>query len=120
MALSYHSTDIRLLSLSSGGPHPLAAVPNLNDSLDIQSPDEWTFDIKVRGKYLGIMIFNEGEERSSTEFRIWNWKTGDLNSVCEATWSQQAFLSYISLGCCCCGIRLVLVPHRRPRDDQCN
>ncbi|KAK7470697.1 hypothetical protein VKT23_002119 [Stygiomarasmius scandens] len=62
---------IHLLSLSTGKPHPSTSSP----ILDFQSravDDEWTFEIRISGQYLGIMFSGLITEK----LVMWNWQNG--------------------------------------------
>ncbi|KAI9443021.1 hypothetical protein H4582DRAFT_1922057 [Lactarius indigo] len=61
---------LQFLSLSTGKPHPLAAVPPLCDHISIFRSIELV-DIHVTQNHFALLIINQ-------RLRVWNWKTGRI------------------------------------------
>jgi len=76
-------TYIRILQLSNGGkPHPHARFERLE--LGTAVPQDLTFIIQIFGDFVGILTrtsFLALAERGDSEFHLYNWKTGTLQTV---------------------------------------
>lgn len=70
VVLQRHGSYLHLLSLSTGKPHPLAAVPPLCDPHSVlhQIP---RVRIDVVQNHVALLIVGQ-------QLRVWNWKTGQI------------------------------------------
>ncbi|KAJ7498966.1 hypothetical protein FB451DRAFT_18603 [Mycena latifolia] len=64
---------LHLLSLQTGRSHPSARTPSL--SRQVGTPDPMSFQIRIFGEYIGIMVENDDED---VELLVWEWKSGNI------------------------------------------
>lgn len=79
MTLDLSIINIHLLSLSSGGPHPLAEKPCFHVQPELVEWDGPT--VSVAGDFLRVSNTDDASGENS-DIWVWNWKTGKLHLVC--------------------------------------
>lgn len=83
---------VKLLTMSTGQPHPLASQPTLSCS-DRLSFIRYNFVIQVMGDFLGVLLHTTLQNHFiilQDQFLLWNWKTGHKVLVRELTKFSRA------------------------------
>ncbi|KAJ7283696.1 hypothetical protein C8J57DRAFT_1462686 [Mycena rebaudengoi] len=85
------SSTVRLLSLDTGRPHPLARNSCLSHQLRTAA-FECMVEIRIFGEYVGV-LFEPNAHLRKPELLIWEWKSGNvMKNLCVPNITSFAFL----------------------------
>ncbi|KAH9059215.1 hypothetical protein EDB87DRAFT_1737680, partial [Lactarius vividus] len=93
----HHTLEIRLLSFSTGLPHPLAEEPIIFIASISLIPGDCNVLIEIVGEYLALLItFPWAQDANEDMFFLLRWKKGEAHYLRSSEWGAYSYFSFLT------------------------
>ncbi|KAH8989922.1 hypothetical protein EDB86DRAFT_2941489 [Lactarius hatsudake] len=92
----HHTLEIRLLSFSSGQPHPLAEQPIIFIASISLILGHCNVLIEIVGEYLVLLITFPWQDANEDMFFLLRWKKGEAHYLRSSDWGAYSYFSFLT------------------------
>ncbi|KAH9038808.1 hypothetical protein EDB85DRAFT_392455 [Lactarius pseudohatsudake] len=92
----HHTLEIRLLSFSTGQPHPLAEQPIIFIASISLILGHCNVLIEVVGEYLALLITFPWRDTNEDMFFLLRWKMGEAHYLRSSEWGAYSYFSFLT------------------------